>query len=88
MNNDNLFNRPKAQQIDKLESTTIDIRNKMNAKKANKTVEELSIRQTFLIDRELLERFNKIANKQPRGFKTEVINSILKSFVDEWENTK
>lgn len=84
----NLFERPESKGIDKLESTTIDIKNKMRAKKANKTVEELSIRQTFLIDRELLEEFNKIANKQPRGFKTEVINSILRSFVDEWNNNK
>jgi hypothetical protein len=40
--------------------------------------EETHIRQTYMIDKELLKEFDKIARGKKKGFKTEVVNLGIK----------
>jgi hypothetical protein len=49
------------------------------------TVEESHTRQTFLIENELLSRFNHISQLADRGFKTYFINQILREALENIE---
>ncbi|MFB4165770.1 hypothetical protein ACE1TI_18725 [Alteribacillus sp. JSM 102045] len=51
--------------------------------KKKKRVEDTHQRDTFLIRKDLLREFNKMAKKQPKGFKTKAINYALENFLDE-----
>jgi hypothetical protein len=53
-----------------------------------KTQEETHTRTTFLIRNDLLERFNRVALRQKRGFKTFVINKLLEDFLNAVEDNK
>ncbi|MBD1373830.1 hypothetical protein IC620_15910, partial [Hazenella sp. IB182357] len=52
-----------------------------------KTVEDTHTRATFLVDNELLKRFNKLA-KGKRGFKSKLINKALSDALDKLEGKK
>lgn len=80
-----LFNREPQQGVDKLDKLKIDIERKQQAKRSSLTVEETHKRQTYLIDKDLIKRFDKLARKEGRGFKTLVINSLLESYLNEAE---
>jgi hypothetical protein len=55
--------------------------------KANrKTVEETHIRSTFLFDKELAKRLDKLSKKKKRGFKTMFMNKAIEALLDEIEN--
>lgn len=82
---DNLFEREESKGVDKLYALKIDIERKQAAKRSTQTVEETHKRQTYLIDKELIKRFDKLAKKEGRGFKTLVINSLLESYLNEAE---
>lgn len=82
---DNLFEREESKGVDKLDALKIDIERKQQAKRSAQTVEETHKRQTYLIDKELIKRFDKLAKKEGRGFKTLVINSLLESYLNEAE---
>lgn len=49
------------------------------------TIEETHKRQTFLIDKRLLKRLDRIAKRQPKGFKTHFLNYALEKALDELE---
>lgn len=54
-------------------------------KTTRKTVEETHRRQTYLIDKELIKRLDRLARRQPKGFKTAVINEGIRRVLDEVE---
>lgn len=57
-------------------------------KKAKKpTVEETHVRTTFLFDRELSKRLDRMA-KGKRGFKTMFYNEAIKALLDEMEEDR
>ncbi|MGD1416526.1 hypothetical protein P9294_gp193 [Bacillus phage FADO] len=66
---------------DMANNIVIDYREKMK----KPTMEETHIRRSYLIDRELDKRLNKLANKQGRGFKTHFINQAISLLLDEIE---
>ena len=41
------------------------------------TYEERFTKRTFLVERDLIDRLDKIADKRPKGFKTRLINELL-----------
>lgn len=49
------------------------------------TAEEKHKRATFFIDRELLDRLDRLASGRERGFKTAVVNEALRRILDELE---
>jgi hypothetical protein len=49
------------------------------------TIEETHQRQTYLIDKNLLSRLDRIAKNQPKGFKTAVVNEGIRRVLDEIE---
>jgi hypothetical protein len=49
------------------------------------TIEETHKRQTFLIDKQILKRLDRLAKKHPKGFKTHFVNYCLKKGLDELE---
>ena len=53
-------------------------------KKKKKTVEDTHQRATFLIDKELLKRLDKISKKE-RGLKTRLVNYAIEKMLDEIE---
>lgn len=56
--------------------------------KKRKTVEETHVRETFLIDKELRKRVDRIARKQPRGFKTFFYNKVIEAGLRAIEESK
>lgn len=48
-------------------------------------VEETSKRSTFLLDKELIERLDRAASGQKRGFKTWLVNKAIKEMLDRLE---
>ena len=54
-------------------------------KATRKTVEETHRRQTYLIDNELIKRLDRLARRQPKGFKTAVVNEGIRRVLDEIE---
>lgn len=50
-----------------------------------KTVEETHRRQTYLIENDLIKRLDKLARRQPKGFKTAVVNEGIRRVLDEVE---
>lgn len=69
------------EQEDKRKSFT----EKFEEKKKQKTVKETHKRQTYLIDNNLIHRLNRLANEQPKGFKTAVVNEGIRQMLDEIE---
>lgn len=51
-----------------------------------KKVEETHTRATFLVDDEILKKFNNICESEGRGFKTKAINLAIKSFINDYNN--
>lgn len=49
-------------------------------------IEETHTRATFLIDDEILKKFNNICESEGRGFKTKAINLAIKSFINDYNN--
>jgi hypothetical protein len=49
------------------------------------TVEQTHRRQTYLIDKELISRLERLAKEQPKGFKTAVVNEGIRRVLDEIE---
>lgn len=49
------------------------------------TVEQTHTRDTFLIENDLLNRLNRIAERMPKGFKKELVNDLLRQAVAEIE---
>lgn len=49
-------------------------------------MEETHTRATFLVDDEILKKFNNICEYEGRGFKTKAINLALKSFINDYNN--
>lgn len=49
------------------------------------TVEETHKRQTYLIDKDLIRRLERLAKRQPKGFKTAVVNEGIRRVLDEIE---
>ncbi|SDJ06366.1 hypothetical protein [Alteribacillus bidgolensis] len=56
--------------------------------KKKKKVEDTHQRDTFLIRKDLLREFNRMAKKQPKGFKTKAINYALENFLNEVKNNE
>lgn len=54
-------------------------------KTKRKTVEETHKRQTFLIDKELIRRLDRLAKRNPRGFKTALVNEGISRMLNEIE---
>lgn len=54
-------------------------------KATRKTVEDTHRRQTYLIHKELIKRLDRLARRQPKGFKTAVINEGIRRVLDEVE---
>lgn len=54
--------------------------------KKQPTVLETHSRYSVLIRKDLLERLDKLAKKQDRGFKTRVFNTALETILDEMES--
>lgn len=53
-----------------------------------KTVEETHTRLTFIVHNDIVERWEKYFRRKPRGFKTRVINQLLKAFLDSVDQGK
>lgn len=49
------------------------------------TMEDTHVRSTFLFRRDLQERLDRIAETQPRGFKTKFLNIAIESLLDQIE---
>jgi hypothetical protein len=52
------------------------------------TFEKTHKRATFLVEKELLERLERLVAEQPRGFKTALINEALRRLLDEIESNE
>ncbi|MFD1678267.1 hypothetical protein [Alicyclobacillus fodiniaquatilis] len=50
--------------------------------KDKRTVEDTHKRATFLIRNDLLQRLDKVAKRQSKGYKTRVINQLLQTWLD------
>lgn len=50
-----------------------------------KRVEDTHIRRTFLVDKDLDKRLDKLAKKRERGFKTLLINQAIEQAIREYE---
>lgn len=48
-------------------------------------VEETSKRSTFLLNKELIDRLNRVSSGQRRGFKTWLVNKAIKEMLDKIE---
>lgn len=69
-----------------LSNTTNDVISDFQAKKAKKKrVEDTHRRTTFHVEKELLERLEKLSAKEGYGFKKYFINRVLKEALDEYE---
>lgn len=71
--------------LDKLDVSINELKGVIDERKKRKTMEETHARVTFLVDRELLKRLDKLANKAPRGFKTIFINKAIETMLNELE---
>jgi hypothetical protein len=79
----------KAEEKEAETSDDMDVLDAFKQKvKKRKTVEETHKRETFLLDKELLKRVDKIARKQPRGFKTFFYNKVIEAGLKAIENEK
>ena len=50
------------------------------------TMEDTHVRSTFLFRRDLQERLDRIAETQPRGFKTKFLNIAIEELLDQLES--
>jgi hypothetical protein len=62
-----------------------EMQRKLDAKRKQKTKEETHVRTTFLLDKELAKRLDRLSKKQGRGFKTDFLNDVIKEALDVWE---
>lgn len=53
--------------------------------KERQKMEDIYSRHTFLIRNDLLKRLEKTVKKKPRGFKTQLINKLLETALDQLE---
>lgn len=67
--------------IDSLEKELSILKNSKKQK-----MEETHTRATFLIEDDILEKFNNICESESRGFKTKAINLAIKSFINDYNN--
>jgi hypothetical protein len=63
-----------------------DFMKQFEEKAQRPTVEETHKRATFLYEKELLSRLDKLATGRARGFKTAVVNEALRRLLDELES--
>lgn len=55
-------------------------------KQSKPTMEQTHIRTTFLLDRDLNNKLNKLSKKYGRGFKTEFLNKAIAELLERfWE---
>ena len=64
------------------------IEQEYSARRSRVRVEDGFIRVTFLLDRNLNDRLNKICASRERGFKTLCLNRAIEAIVNEYENDK
>lgn len=76
----------KKQLAAQLEAQQAVFQKVIEAKKNKKGIEDTHRRQTFLVEKDLWKRFNRISKQQPRGFKTLAINSALNLFLTAFES--
>lgn len=62
-----------------------ELLNKYVNKKKKLTVEDTHERYTFLMDKKLKKRFFDLAEGEDRGFKTELLNDALNSWLNKLE---
>lgn len=75
----------KRQLAEQLEQQQAIFQQIIDEKKNKKGIEDTHKRQTFLIEKDLLKRFNRISKQQPRGFKTQAINAALNLLLTAYE---
>ena len=80
-------NKPKARsnQEQKKEKDAIILDNVIYKYQNKKNIEDTHKRATFLIDKDTLDSFNAICANQKKGFKTEIINTLISNFVNSYD---
>lgn len=86
---EDIQNKPdenKRDDIFQASNQTSDVISDFQAKKAQKMrVEDTHRRTTFHVEKELLDRLEKLSAKEGYGFKKYFINRVLKEALDEYE---
>ncbi len=60
----------------------------MEAQKARKTFEERHTRTSFFVENDLRKELDKVARKEPHGFKTRFINFAIRKALIEYEEAR
>lgn len=59
---------------------------KLSVKRNAKTKEETHTRTTFLLNNELKQRLDSLADKKERGYKTDFLNSAVEAMLNAMES--
>ncbi|WP_188208307.1 hypothetical protein [Alkalibacillus aidingensis] len=57
----------------------------VEGKRKKTTIEDTHTRLTFLLENELYDEFNEIAQREGRGFKTHVLNAAVRKIVEAYK---